>query len=427
MPRRASERTKPFRSSRVLVSTSGPAGSIFEATTSVSTAAARNAASISSSICSRKRPSMSARSSASVSNSLAARASSSSISGSTFWLIDLSVTSTVAEVSSPSSYATCFVSPTLAPTSAVSTSSTSRPAAELDDGVGLRLSGRADEIDDDGVTRLRGPVGDRHELGDRFAQRVELARDQLLGHLVLGARHLELRPVDDLGQRLHLDGRLERPGLVVGGRQLEVVLGPGHGPQARARDGARVPAADVAVDGLGVEALLADPGQQHRPRHLPFPKTGDLDRLREIRRRVLHRVLEVVRRHVHRQADAVPVELLDLCSHAGHSIRPLPAARGPIPWPDAGERNRTSKGLTSHRDRQDDEVEQRQQQFPGGVAGNAPRRADDSFDCSIYILLRIRGWHSSALRRVPQTFCFSMAVPVPIDPIPQQGVRFLFP
>ena len=48
------------------------------------------------------------------------------------------------------------------------------------------------------------------ELGDRLAERLDLGVDVLLRHLDLGARHLERRPVDDLGQRLHLDGRRER-------------------------------------------------------------------------------------------------------------------------------------------------------------------------------------------------------------------------
>ena len=212
---------------------------------------------------------MSALRSASVSNSLAARASSSSISGRTFWLID-----SERHLDRRGGLVAQLVRDLFRLTDA-------RPdergldlldepaAAELDDGVGLRLSRRADEVDDDRVARLRGPVGDRNQLGDRFAQRVELARDQLLGHLGLRPRHLEPRPVDDVGQRLHLDGRPERPRLVVGGRRaLEVVLGPRHRPQPRARDSARVPAADVAVDGFGVETLLANPRQEDGPRHL---------------------------------------------------------------------------------------------------------------------------------------------------------------
>ena len=72
MPRLRERADEPVRAARAPASRrAGPAAWTFDARTSVSTAAARKAASISSSSAARMRPSMSARSSASVSNSLA--------------------------------------------------------------------------------------------------------------------------------------------------------------------------------------------------------------------------------------------------------------------------------------------------------------------------------------------------------------------
>ena len=62
---------------------------------------------------------------------------------------------------------------------------------------------------------LRLAIVGGNELGDARPQRVELARHELLGDDRLGARHLERRPVDELRERLHLDGRREHPGLLV--------------------------------------------------------------------------------------------------------------------------------------------------------------------------------------------------------------------
>ena len=83
--------------------------------------------------------------------------------------------------------------------------------AELDDRVALCFAGRIDEIDHErvalaGRTAVRGS-----ELGDRLLQRLELRVDRLGGHVGLDSRHLQLRPVTDLGERLHLDRRVEAP------------------------------------------------------------------------------------------------------------------------------------------------------------------------------------------------------------------------
>ena len=59
----------------------------------------------------------------------------------------------------------------------------------------MRLAAVADEVDDEGVAVHDRPVVDRHELGDRAAQSLELALDELSRHLGLDVRHLELAPV----------------------------------------------------------------------------------------------------------------------------------------------------------------------------------------------------------------------------------------
>ncbi len=269
---------------------------------------------------------MSARRSAIVSNSLAERASSSSSSGSTFALISLTVISTVAEDSSASSYGTRL---RLAGRGADERGLDllHEPAgAELDDGVALGLAVGRDDVDDERVALLRGPVLGRHELGDRFAQRLELLCDQLLGHLGVRLADLELRPVDDLDLGLHGHGRLELPAGVVLGRQLVVELRLRDRPDARAGGRVPEPAGDVAVHRLGEDPLVAEPLLQDRDRDLAWPEAGDLHRRGEIGGGVLDRVVDVVRRHVHRQADGVAVELLDLRLH--QAIQAERRARG---------------------------------------------------------------------------------------------------
>ena len=177
--------------------------------------------------------------------------------------------------------------------------------AELDDRVALRLAVGRDDVDDERVALLRGAVLGGHELGDRLAQRLELLGDELLGHLGVRLADLERRPVDDVDLRLHGHRRREPPGGFVLGRQLVVELRLRDRPDPRSGGRVPEPAADVAVDRLGVDALLAEPLQQHRDRHLARPEAGNLDRRREVGGGVLDRVVDVVRRHVHRQADGV--------------------------------------------------------------------------------------------------------------------------
>ena len=197
-------------------------------------------------------------------------------------------------------------------------------AAELDDVVAPRLALGADEVDDHRVVGGDRAALDRDELGDRRAQRVELVLHELLGHLDLGDADLELLPVGQLGLRLHRDRRGELPVLVVGGGQLEVVLRLRDRAHARARRGVPEPAADVALDRLGHQPLAADALHEHLARHLALAEARDLDALREVVGRVLDGVVHVVRRHLHRQPDAVLRQLLDLGLHAVHSSRERP-------------------------------------------------------------------------------------------------------
>ena len=88
--------------------------------------------------------------------------------------------------------------------------------------------------------------------------------------------------------------------------------------------------ADVRLDRLGVDALLADLRDEHRHRHLAGPEAGDADALGEIVRRVLDRVVDVVGRDLDRQARAVSVELLELRLH-GRAIESECARVGRCP------------------------------------------------------------------------------------------------
>ena len=104
---------------------------------------------------------------------------------------------------------------------------------------------------------------------------------------------------------------------VVGGiGQLELVLRVGDRAHAAARRGAPEPAADVAVDRLRVDPVLAEPRDEHLRRDLPLAEAGDLDALRQVRHRVVDRVPDLIGRHVDRQADAVLAEGLDSRGHS---------------------------------------------------------------------------------------------------------------
>ena len=306
---------KPVSSSRVRDSTSGPAGATFEAATSASTALARKAFSISASTASRSRCSMSARSSLERVE-LACRAGELVVELRQHLLADL----LDRDVDVRGRLVRELVGDALGLARGGADERRldllDEPAgAELDDRVALRLALGRDDVDDEGVALLRGPVAGGHELGDGLAQRLELLGDELLRHLGLGLADLELGPVDDVDLRLHGHGRGELPVRLVIGRELVVVLRLRDGPDARARGRVPEPAADVAVDRLGHDPLLAEPLGEDRHRHLALPEAGDLHRLRQVGGGVLDRVVDVVRRHVDLQADRVAAELLDLRRH----------------------------------------------------------------------------------------------------------------
>ena len=200
--------------------------------------------------------------------------------------------------------------------------------AELDHEVALALAVLVERVDHQHVARVGGPVLDGGELGDGLAQRFELLVDELLRHLGLGVGHLELRPVGRLGLRLDRDGRGELEVAVLRARQLVVVLGRRDRADVRRRGGVHEPAADVALDRLGEDALAADPRLQHLRRHLALAEARHLDRLGEVVRRVLDRVLKVGLRDLDGQPDLVVGKLFDLRRHFVHSSKATVPGRG---------------------------------------------------------------------------------------------------
>ena len=264
-----------------------------------------------------------------MSNSLAERASSSSSGGSTFSLISLTVTPTLCREPSASSNSISFVSPGVHADDALLDLLDDGAAAELDHVVAPRLAAGTDEIEDDGVLAGDRPALDRDELGDRGAQRVELVLDELLRHVRLDDPDLELLPVGQLRLRLDGDGGGELPVLVGRVGELEVVLRLLDRAEPRLRRGVPEPAADVALDRLGHQALLADPLQEHLPRHLALAEAGDLDALREVGGGVLDGVVDVVRRHLDGQPDAVLGQLFDLGLHPAIQADPFSPSSAP--------------------------------------------------------------------------------------------------
>ena len=146
-----------------------------------------------------------------------------------------------------------------APTSAVSISPSSRPEPSSIDRVGLALAVRAAEVDDERVALARLAVVGGHELGDRACERVDLVPDELLGDDRLGARHLEAsssRRSPGVGCTSTV--ALKRPRLALARTGARSRTRASRRAQPRPRGGAPEPAADVRLDRLGPEALLAD-------------------------------------------------------------------------------------------------------------------------------------------------------------------------
>ena len=71
----------------------------------------------------------------------------------------------------------------------------------------------------------------------------------------------------------------------------------------------------MRLDRLGEEALLADPLDEHLPRHLPGAEAGHLDPVGEVVRGVLDGVVHLARRHLDGQTNAILPELLELGLH----------------------------------------------------------------------------------------------------------------
>ncbi len=93
------------------------------------------------------------------------------------------------------------------------------------------------------------------------------------------------------------------------------------------RCGAPEPAADVGLDRLDPEAILADVSEQHRAWDLPLPEARDLDRAGEVGGGMLDRMLELGRGNLDGEADSVVRELFDH-GHGGHCRgRAMPGPR----------------------------------------------------------------------------------------------------
>src|SRR5207249_8353711 len=158
--------------------------------------------------------------------------------------------------------------------------------AELEYEVALRLARFLDRVDDHDVAGLSGAALHRGEIGDALPQKLDLTVEELGWDLGLGIGNLQRRPVGDLGLRLYVDGRSEAPGVVIGRREVVVVLRLRDRPDARAGRGVPEPAADVALYRLGQQPFLAEPGPQYLSRHLAGAEAWDLDAAGEIRGRV---------------------------------------------------------------------------------------------------------------------------------------------
>src|SRR5262249_47265264 len=120
-----------------------------------------------------------------------------------------------------------------------------------------------------------------------------------------GTWHFELRPVCDIRLRLDSDGGGEVKGLIARVGQLVVVLGLLDRTDALADRGIAEPAPDVALDGVRVETLLAHAREPNPHGDLALSEAGNLQARREVGRRVVDRVLNVVARNLDLEADTI--------------------------------------------------------------------------------------------------------------------------
>ena len=202
---------KPVSSSRVRDSTSGPAGATFEAATSASTALARNGV-LDLGVDGLAQPLLDVGAQLAERVELAGRAGELVVELRQHLLADL----LDGDVDVRGRLVRELVGDALGLAGGSADERRldllDQPAGpELDDSVALGLALGRDDVDDERVALLRGPVPGGHELGDGLAQRLELLRDELLRHLGLGLADLELGPVDDVDLRLYGHGRGELP------------------------------------------------------------------------------------------------------------------------------------------------------------------------------------------------------------------------
>src|SRR3954469_12089128 len=120
------------------------------------------------------------------------------------------------------------------------------------------------------------------------------------------------------------------------------------------------PAADVALDRLRVQTVLADALLEHRQGHLALTEARNLDGIGEVRRGVLDGVLHVGARDLDCQANLAVTELFDLRLHA----RPLEQTASGL---------RATRILAAARDPEGAAPRRRAQRLPP-VAPRAPGR-----------------------------------------------------
>ena len=174
--------------------------------------------------------------------------------------------------------------------------------------------GRA-QLASNGLKILPVPV-DEHGLA---VDALELEVDELGGHLRLGGRNLELRPVGHFGLRQHGHGGRELERAVLFGQAVELDLGGRDGPDPGVLGRAPEPRVEVALQRLLPHGVAAHAGDDDRNGRFPLPETGQAKRRRHVAGGVLEGVLEVGLGDFYIQADAAFRELFD----GGFHSRPL--------------------------------------------------------------------------------------------------------
>src|SRR6185369_9690096 len=178
------------------------------------------------------------------------------------------------------------------------------------------------------VTLLRRAIH-RVELRETLSEPVELALDGLLGHLRLLPPDLEALVLAELGPRphRHLDREAQLLALL---REVgEVELGVSHRIHPRLDHRALVPVPERGLQGLREDRLPPEPLDHHLGWHLALAEAGQLHVLPELARRLVDAALDVLRIHVHLDADARVGKLLygRLHGHVHLRARQARAAR----------------------------------------------------------------------------------------------------